>query len=368
MSTTRFLSPLFGTILALAFFLFSPQASAQWGAGGDRPKLVVVERLSFEYETTNIEAVGTAQAKRSVIIFPSVSDAVTSVNFVPGQSVKKGDVLISIDSRLQEIDMKRTLIQLQSAQRNFSRVQQSVEKGAVTQLELDDAKTTVKLAEVAYEEAKENKEDRLVRAPFSGVVGFTDVEVGDRISQQTQITTIDDRESLLVNFAAPELAVAYLMEKPDVSLQPWTDRNTNLKAKISELDSRVNTQDRTIRVRALLENEFDQYRPGMSFRVTLSVRGQRYVAIPEAALSWGANGAFVWLAHENKSKRVQVSVQQRLRGRILVSGDLSDGEILIVEGIQSLRDGQTLNIQNPRDIGLPDANVSNASAEQEAAG
>ncbi|MFT6269229.1 MAG: RND family efflux transporter MFP subunit [Alphaproteobacteria bacterium] len=367
MSTTTFFLSRFSIPWLLVLVLFSSLATAQW-RGADRPKLVVVERLSFEYESTVIEAVGTAQAKRSVTLFPSVSDEVTSVRFRPGQSVNANDVLISLDSRLQDINLKRTLIQLQDAQRTFKRVQQSVAKGAVTERELDDVETAVKLAEVAHQEAQKNKEDRLVRAPFSGVVGLSDVEVGDRISPQTEITTIDDRESLFVNFTAPELAVAYLMKKPDVRLQPWTDRNISLTAKIAELDSRVNIQDRTIRVRALLENEFDQYLPGMSFRVTISVQGERYVAIPEAALSWGANGAFVWLASENKATRVQVNVEQRLRGRILVSGALSDGEILIVEGIQSLRDGQVLNIQNASEVGLPETRVSKTKSTQEVAG
>jgi RND family efflux transporter MFP subunit len=354
-------------LFALIVLMLSSDTYAQ-SRGTDTPKLVVVDRLSFEYETTLIEAVGTAQAKRSVTLFPSVSDEVTRVAFVPGQMVEKGDILISLDSRLQDVNLKRTSIQLNDAKRNYARVKQSVAKGAVTERELDDADTAVKLAEVAHQEAKENKEDRLVRAPFQGIVGLTDVEVGDRISPQTQITTIDDRRSLFVNFTAPELAVSYLMKKPDVSLQPWTDRSTRLNAKIAELDSRVNTQDRTIRVRALLDNEFDQYRPGMSFRVNLEVRGERYVAIPEAALSWGANGAFVWLAQEQKAKRVQVNVQQRLRGRILVSGDLSDGEILIIEGIQSLRDGQVVNIQNPTDISQPETKVSKTTGNEELAG
>ena len=185
-----------------------------------------------------------------------------------------------------------------------------------------------------------------MRAPFEGIVGLTDVETGDRITPQTEITTLDDRAILFVNFVAPELAVSYLMEKPMVQLQPWTDRLTLLPARVAEIDSRVSLLDRTIRARALLDNQNDQYRPGMSFRVTLEVRGELYVAIPEAALSWGANGAFVWLAENEKAKRVGVQIEQRLRGRILVTGDLSSGEILIVEGIQGLRDGQALDIQN----------------------
>jgi RND family efflux transporter MFP subunit len=350
-----------------SLLLNNSNAYAQW-RGGDRPKLVVIETLSFEYQTSLVEAVGTAQAKRSVTLFPSVSDEVTAVNFVPGQAVSQGDILVALDSRLQDVNIQRTQIQLEDAQRNFNRVKESLVKGAVTQRELDDAETVVRLAQVAVQEAKENKEDRLVRAPFDGIVGLTDVEVGDRISTQTEITTIDDRESLFVNFLAPELAVSYLMKKPDVQLQPWTDRTVNISAKIAELDSRVSTDDRTIRARALLDNEYDLYRPGMSFRVTLRVQGERFVAIPEAALSWGASGAFVWLADNEKAKRVDVQVKQRLRGRILVSGNLSDGETLVIEGIQGLRTGQALNIQNPNDANQNEANVSKIKNQPEVAG
>jgi RND family efflux transporter MFP subunit len=355
-------SILVAACLSLISLSFGSNAQSR---GGDRPRLVVVEPLSFEFESTLIEAVGTAQAKRSVTLFASVSDEVTEVNFVPGQLVEKGDILIALDSRLQDVEISRASIELEDAQRNLNRVKQSLAKGAVTQRELDDATTLTKLAEVNLQEAKENKEDRLVRAPFDGVVGLTEVEVGDRITPQMEVTTIDDRQALFVNFVAPESAVAYLFEKPKVTLEPWTDRTTTLSAQIAELDSRVNTQDRTIRARALLENEQDQYRPGMSFRVSLEVLGERYAAIPEAALSWGANGAFVWLAQNDEAARVSVQVQQRLRGRILVSGKLFEGDTLIIEGIQSLRPGQTLDIQNPRDIGT---RLGKKKTEQEVAG
>ncbi|MFC4700545.1 efflux RND transporter periplasmic adaptor subunit [Glaciecola siphonariae] len=353
-------------VAAIILLGISAASNAQF-RGGDRPKLVVVEPLSFEYETSLIEAVGTAQAKRSVTLFPSVTDEVTEVNFVPGQAVSQGDILVALDSRLQDVAIERAQIQLEDAQRNLKRVKLSVARGAVTERELDDAETAVRLARVNLQEAKENKEDRLVRAPFDGVVGFTDVEVGDRIGPQTEITTLDDRKELFVNFVAPELAVTYLMNKPDVQLEPWTDRSIALKAKIGEVDSRVNTQDRTIRARALLDNNSDQYRPGMSFRVSLSIQGERYVAIPEAALSWGATGAFVWLAEDTKAKRIEVQVKQRLRGRILVSGDLRDGEPLIIEGIQGLRDGQALNIQNEDVLGTSGSQLSKKPAKQEVA-
>ncbi|WP_395345586.1 efflux RND transporter periplasmic adaptor subunit [Ningiella sp. W23] len=354
------------TCFSTAIFVLttSPSSHAQY-RGSDSPKLVVVEPLSFEYETSNIEAVGTAQAVRSVTLFAGESDEVTEVNFLPGDSVKKGEVLVALDTRLQDVAIERARIQLEDAKRNLSRVESSLARGAVTERELDDAKTVVRLAQVTLKESQETKENRLIRAPFDGVVGLTDIEVGDRVTPQTEITTLDDRRSLFVNFVAPELAVSYLMQKPNVELQPWTDRSLSLSAQIGELDSRVSTDDRTIRARALLDNSEDLYRPGMSFRVSLNVQGERFVAIPEAALSWGASGAYVWLSEQATAKRVDVQVEQRLRGRILVSGKLQDGETLIIEGIQGLRNGQALDIQNKDALGTNERRFSQKQSEGE---
>ncbi len=333
--------------------------------GADRPQLVSTQTLAFEYETNLVEAVGTAEARRSVTLYASVSDEVTSINFRPGQFVEKGEVLVELDSRLQDVAIDRAKIELKNAQINLERVKASVAKGAVTERELDDANTAFQLAEINLREAQENKEDRLIRAPFDGIVGLTDVEIGDRIDTQTMVTTLDNREQLFVNFVAPESAVNYLLQKPNVTLQPWSNREQTLKAEITQIDSRIDIQNRTIRARALLDNKTDAFRPGMSFRVTIEIRGERYIAIPEAALSWGASGAFVWLAESERAKRVPVQVKQRLRGRILVSGELTDGEQLIVEGIQGLRQDQPLNIVNESQT---NTQISQKKTNEEVAG
>ena len=80
----------------------------------------------------------------------------------------------------------------------------------------------------------------------------------------------------------------------------------------------------------------------MSFRVTLSILGQEYVAVPEASLLWSATGAYVWQMVEGKASRVDVQIQQRLLGTILVQGPFTAGAPLVVEGVQRLRGGQAL--------------------------
>lgn len=316
-------------------------AWAQW-SGNNQATEVITESVTFEYATSKVEAVGTAEAIRSVVLFPAVDDRVTDVLFHPGQRVKAGELLVQLDDRRQAVAMRRAEIQLIDAQRTFKRLQNSAKDGAVTQSALDDAETALAIAKVELDSARADLDDRKVLAPFTGVVGLTDVEVGDRITRQTAITTIDQRSTILINFEAPESALPVLLNEPKVTLEPWSNRQETLTASVAEVDSRINETDRTVRARALLENTNDKYRPGMSFRVRLLLKGERYVAIPEAALLWGASGAYIWKSVDGKAVKTPVEVKQRLRGRILVDGDIDAGELLIAEGVQRLREGQAV--------------------------
>ena len=269
--------------------------------------------------------------------------------FKPGDYVEAQQVLLKLDDRRQVIAVERAKIELADTQRTLTRLKESKGRGAATQSDVDDALTQRDLAKVQLQSAQADLEDRVVKAPFSGYVGLTEIEPGDRISTTTLITTIDDRKNLFVNFSAPEAALAILQSEAQVILSPWNNRNTQISADIAEVDSRINVSDRTLRVRALLNNESDVYRPGLSFKVTLQLAGERYPVIPEAALSWGATGAYVWMVREGKASRERVNIIQRLRGNILVEGDIQNGEELVVEGIQQLREGQAVQAFATRD-------------------
>ncbi|MDT0605195.1 efflux RND transporter periplasmic adaptor subunit [Thalassotalea castellviae] len=333
---------LFWYSLWLFVFFTVSQVSAQ-STGAKSAANVITLPISFENITSRVEAVGTAEAIRSVVLYPAVADKVTEVNFVPGQRVEEREVLLRLDSRRQKVALERVTIQLADAERTVKRLIESRRKEAIAQSALDDAITARDLLKVQLIEVKTELEDRVVRAPFSGVVGLTDVEPGDRIGLQTPITTIDNRERLLINFDAPETALPMLQGKSTVELEPWQARGTRINAQIIEVDSRINLTNRSIRVRALLDNIDDVYRPGMSFRVIMQMFGEAYAVVPEAALMWGATTAYVWIVEDGKAKKIDVQIQQRLTGRLLLSGELKTNDQLIVEGVQSLREGQTVN-------------------------
>lgn len=306
---------------------------------------VVVQPVITEQTQQQIKAVGNAEAIRSVTLYPAVGDRVTAVHFKPGDNVKKGQVLLELDSRRQRAALTEAKITLKDTERTVNRLIESHARGAVPQSDLDDAKTLFELAKVALMQAETEFEDRQVIAPFSGVMGLTDVEVGDRITTQTAIATIDDISELYVNFNAPESAVPVLKQKGEVSVIPWLGEQ-GYSAQIAQLDSRINSQTRTLRAKAKLANSQQLFMPGMSFRVHINMLGEEFAVVPEAAMMWGASGPYVWKNVDDKATRVDVKIEQRLAGRLLVSGGLNEGDLLITEGVQRLRPNQELTVVN----------------------
>jgi RND family efflux transporter MFP subunit len=306
---------------------------------------VVVESVSVEKSKQQIKAVGNAEAIHSVTLYPAVGDRVTAVYFKPGDNVAKGDLLLELDSRRQKAALIEAEITLKDAERTMKRLEESHARGAVPQSDLDDAKTLYELAKVQLMQAKTEREDREVRAPFSGVMGLTDVEVGDRITTQTAIATIDDISELYINFNAPEAAISVLKQKSSVEVVPWLGDKAYM-AQVAELDSRINAQTRTLRTKAKLDNNAQQFMPGMSFRVHINILGEELAVVPEAAMMWGAAGPYVWKSVDKKATRVDVKIEQRLAGRLLVSGGLNEGDLLVTEGVQRLRPNQELNFIN----------------------
>ncbi|RUO80836.1 efflux transporter periplasmic adaptor subunit [Idiomarina tyrosinivorans] len=333
------------TTLLFASSLLMPMAS-QAQQREQRAELVIVQPLQFERAQQVVEAVGTAQAMRSVALYPNVADRVTGVHFTPGEHVDAGELLLELDARHQRIAVQQAQITLRDAERKVTRLRKSEQGGAVPQSELDDAITARDLAAIALDQARVELDDRRVYAPFAGVVGLTDVEVGDRITEQTLITTIDDRSQLLIEFTAPESALPLLQQGAELRFSPWAFADRQVTATAVELDSRIDPQTRMIRARAKIPNPNDEFLPGMSFRATLSLAGECFAVIPEAALLWGANSPYVWLAKQQTAQRIEVQIEQRLAGRVLVSGELHQGDILITEGVQSLRDGQAIRYQH----------------------
>ena len=299
---------------------------------------VIAEPLTLERERTRIEAVGTSRALQSIELYPAASGEVVAVNFEPGQFVRKGDVLVELDSREQKLAVDLARVRLKDAERLYDRYQRTGTSGAVLPTEIDAAATAVESARIELDRAQVALDDRFIQAPFDGHVDVTDVDPGDRIDTDTVITILDDRTSLLVNFDVPEVMVGELSEGDDVDVTAWNRASSQLSGQVVEIGSRIDPRTRTFTVRATVDNADDALRPGMSFRVA-DVEGREYPVVAETAVKWGANGAYIWLIRDGKAQRIPVKIIQRREGRAIIDAEIGAGDDVVVEGVQRLRDG-----------------------------
>ena len=300
---------------------------------------VIAEALQFESAQTRVEAVGTSRALLSAELYPAASGEVVAVNFEPGQLVRKGDSLVQLDSREEKLAVGLAEIKLEDATRLYERYSRSADSGAVLPTTLDAARAAMETARLELERARVALDDRTIEAVFDGHVGATDVDPGDRVSPGMLITTLDDRSSLLVSFEVPEAFIGELKVGEDIRLETWSAAMPAVTGEVVDIGSRIDPRNRTFVARARVENPEDTLRPGMSFRVSVDVEGERYAVVPETAVLWGAEGAYVWSIVDGKAQRTPVKVVQRREGRVLIDGELGANGIVVVEGTQRMRNG-----------------------------
>mgnify|MGYP001827995212 CR=1 FL=1 len=330
---------------------------------------VIAQAVSYEYASTRVEAVGTSRANLSAEIYPAASGEVVAVNFEPGQYVQQGQVLVQLDSRKEALAVELARVKLEDATRLYERYSRSANSGAVLPTALDAARTAVETTRLELEQAKIALDDRSIEAVFDGHVGATEVDPGDRVSPDTLITTLDDRGSLLVSFEVPESYIGELRVGETIRLETWSTAMPAVTGEIVDIGSRIDPRNRTFPTRARVDNANDSLRPGMSFRVSAAVQGPRYAVVPETAVLWGADGAYVWSVVAGEAARMAVKVVQRREGRVLLDGDLEAGDVVVVEGTQRMRNGVAVEYSERRLAGSRDnpagtAGIGAHSAEQ----
>ena len=153
---------------------------------------------------------------------------------------------------------------------------------------------------------------------------------------------------LLVSFEVPETFIGELSVGEEARLETWNSRSPVVYGEIVDIGSRIDPQTRTFVARARVPNETDTLRPGMSFRVVADIDGEIYPVVAETGVQWGADGAYVWSIENGQATRVPVQVVQRREGRVLISGDFREGDVVVVEGIQRMQEGIDVTYEAPR--------------------
>jgi RND family efflux transporter MFP subunit len=322
----------------------SPAPAADRGGGASAP--VVVERVRFQSDAAIIEAIGTGRAAQAVELTPEAAGRVVEILFTPGERVAAGAPLLRLDAERERLAVELAEVELADARRQLDRFERIAPGGAVSESQVDTARVAVASAEIALEQAEVALAERTVRAPFTGVVGIAEVDVGDRVDEDTELASFDDVSAILVDFEVPEAFLAGVARGAELELLSWARRGERFTARVEAIASRIDPVARTVRVRARADNPERRLQPGMSFAVRLPLAGERFPSVPSIAVRWERDGAFVWRVAESTAERVAVEVLKRSDAQVLVDGDLAAGDRVVVEGMQRLRPGREVEVMD----------------------
>lgn len=305
---------------------------------------VIVVNASEAADNIAIEVVGTGRARKSIMLRAESAGKVAEMPLETGRRFKSGDLLLRLGDTDARLAVELAKARSADAQRTLKRFQRLKSSGNAATARLDEARTAAEIARLELARARKTLADRAVRAPFDGVAGLSDIEVGAWVDTNIEIATFDDRGQILIAFDLPEALLARISEGLAVSATTPGVPGARIQGAIVAIDSRVNAQSRSVRVRVALPNADDQLRPGASFAVKLDLPGKTYVRAPELAVQFARQSLHVWRIKDGKAERVTVRLVRRLDGAVLLEGDLAPGDKVVVEGAQRLRPGRAVRI------------------------
>lgn len=323
----------------------APAAAGPGAASG--PRAVAVRTAEARPETLqeSFEAIGTTRSRQSVEIVSTVSGRVAALLFQAGDEVRKGQPLIRLDSSLEEANLAEARALMEDARSQLERARQLVASRTVPQARVDELKAAFAAAQARVAAAERRLADRVVVAPFDGVVGLREVDVGARITDDTVLTRLDDLSALDLEFQVPEVFHGRITAGQAISAASAALPGARFAGTIVARDTHIDPVARAFRVRAELPNPDHVLPPGlfMTATVALATR-ENAIVIPEQAVLAEGRTTYVYRVTDGKAERVEVRLGLRSVGSVEVVEGLAAGDAVVTEGLQRLRPGVPVKV------------------------
>jgi len=319
--------------------------------GGGAPSPVIVAPVAMHTFTDGLQAIGTAQARESIVLTPKVADTIRRIRFESGDRVRTGQVLVEMSSVEQAADLAEVNASNAAAQEDMRRYQELYDRGFASQARLDTVRAAADAAQARADAGSSRIADRTIRAPFAGVVGLRTASPGQYMRPGDQIGTLDDVSEIKLDFTVTETQLSRVVAGVELVARTAAYPNRTFTGNIANVDSRVDPNTRTVRVRAILPNGDGTLRPGMLMTVDVRSNPRQALAIPEIAILDQIDGAYVYRvvaqAGVQTVELLQIRTGQRSGGMAEVLEGLNAGDQVITEGVQSVRPGQPVQLGAP---------------------
>ncbi len=321
-------------IIAVSYFGYrhfkKPASAAPAGESAQAFAMPVVgmkvEAGKFSEE---ISAVGTLEANQIAVVKAEISGKVVKVDFAEGKFIKKGQLIAKINDDNYRADYEL-------AKANNKRAKSLFKIEAISREEMETAKST-------YELAKSKIEKTRITAPFSGEISFRNINVGDYVKEDVEITKIADLSKVKVEFSVAEKYLSKLKIGQMINLKVDAYPDVEFNGSIFAIDSVVDADTRTVGVKALIGNGLQKLQAGMTAYVNVRLRNKsNALLIPEEAIISGDHKVSVFKIVDGKAKSADVVIGERLDGKVEIVSGISAGDEIVTAGHMKIMDGMAV--------------------------
>lgn len=331
--------------LALGILVQPLAAEAQRGGPANVFTSPVVERPF----SNRVEAIGTLAPKERVELSVNVADRVTAVYFEDGQRVERGETLLAQAQREQLAAIEGAEATVREARSVVERMEPLVADGVVSALEFDQAKRDLQIARADLSSVQTRQRNRILVAPFTGVLGFRQVSAGSFLSPGDPVATLIDDSEMLLDLSVPAAFLTSIRPGLEIVATSSSLPGESFTGSLVSIDNEIDPVSRSLRVRARLPNPEGRLKPGLFMNVTLLTSPRQAVAVPEEAIQPVGSRSYVFVLARGsdaiRAERRMVDIGARINGWVEVVSGLQPGDEVITEGVIRVRDGAEVNIR-----------------------
>lgn len=330
-------------------------AMAQQGSYQPPPEAVTTVIARPEQWNTTLSAIGTVVAVQGVTISADLPGVVQQIAFDSGSAVRRGDLLVRLDSRQELAQLASAESQRDLAALNLKRSEGLAAQKIIPQATFDQSAAEHRQAEARVAEIRATIQRKTIRAPFSGVIGIRQVNVGQYLAPGSAVASLQALQPVYVNFTVPQQEMSRLQR--GASLEVKSDGFTGTETgRVSAYESLIDASTRNVQVQAIFDNKSGKLRPGMFVEAALARGGSTSaITIPTSAISYAPFGDSVFIVEQMKGPdgKMYRGVRQQFvklggaRGdQVAVMDGVKPGEEVVTSGAFKLRNGAAVHVNN----------------------
>ncbi len=312
------------------------------GPAGGAPPGIPVEVAVARSDTVvdAIAATGQIEPTQSIELRPELDGRITQIYVREGAMVRQGAPLFQIDPSELRAQVARAEAERDLARQNLTRTRELLEQRASSQAELERAEATSRSAEATLQILQVQLRRSTVRAPFAGVAGERTVSLGDYVTTQSRLISLQTVNPQRASFTVPERYAAALQVGQQVTFRVAALPGREFTGTVDFVDPVVRMPGRTITIKAVVPNATRELQSGMFIEARLATEVRPgAVIIPEDAILPLQGANYVWAIVDGKATRRQVELGVRTPGFVEARTGVAVGEQVVVGGLERLQEG-----------------------------